>query len=560
MSVSGNENPLLSGIAVVAFDGKLLYAYGRGEEPAVQAAITNRSWLADVAGRDAHPITLRDETLVALVNRCSDAYLIVLSREPIGTAMRFVMNVDFAFDIFAQVLTDPYDAMVVIDDKERIAFVSPVHEKFFGLGEGEAVGKHIREMIPNTRLPEILRSGVAEVGQLLRLKDGDRVVSRHPIRRNGKIVGAIGRVMFKGPQQVEELSRRVNSLERQIAQYKMEASAEKRASRHLDAIIGRSLAIESVRQQIRKVAPLDVPVLIQGESGTGKELVAQALHMLSARHSGRLVTVNAAALPASLVESELFGYEAGSFTGADRKGRPGKFELADKGTIFLDEIGDMPMEVQSKLLRVLQDRIVERVGGDKPKHVDFRLCTATNRDLQRFIEENQFRLDLFYRISPVCIMLPPLRERLEDVPLLLHHFVAELSGKYGKPTPEIEPDVIDFLMGQQWPGNVRQLRHEVERALVFAENGKLVVADFIRGATHSPRAPERARSGLPMTAPEGEVMKSAIEQLEQDLITESMGRFKGNKKRVAEYLGVSRSYLYKKLGESDADAEVEIAS
>jgi PAS domain S-box-containing protein len=556
-----NEAPSkLTGIAIIAGNGKLMFACGRANDSDIRRTIVDCDWLAGAAGRDALPLCLPDETLLVLVSRCSDAYLVVLSREPIGTAMRFVMNVDFAFDIFGQVLTDPYDAMVVIDASERISFVSPVHEKFFGLREGEAVGKHIREMIPNSRLPEVIRSGVAEVGQLLRLKDGDRVVSRHPIRRDGKIVGAIGRIMFKGPQQVEELSRRVKGLERQLAQYKAEASAEKRAERHLEAIIGGSLAIESVRQQIRKVAPLDVPVLIQGESGTGKELVAQALHMLSARHSGRLVTVNAAALPASLVESELFGFEPGSFTGADRKGRAGKFELADKGTIFLDEIGDMPMEVQSKLLRVLQDRIVERVGGDKQKHVDFRLCTATNRDLQRFIEENQFRLDLFYRISPVCIMVPPLRERLEDVPLLLHHFVAELSGKYGKPTPEIEPAVIDYLMGQSWPGNVRQLRHEVERAVVFAENGRLQVADFIRGVSHTPHRPERPRDTTPFAAPEGEVMKSAVEHLEQNLINEAMGRFKGNKKRVAEYLGVSRSYLYKKLGETEIDSEIEMVS
>ncbi len=546
----------LVGLAIVDAGGRLIFAHGKGTDTRVAAVVSDPAWLEEAAGRDAYPITLTDDAMVAFVTRCAGAWLVILSREPVGTAMRFILNVDFAFDILSQVLTDPYDAMVVIDDKERISFVSPVHEKFFGLSEGEAVGKHIREMIPNSRLPEVIRSGVAEVGQLLRLKDGDRVVSRHPVRRDGRIVGAIGRIMFKGPQQLEALSRRVNSLEQQVAQYKAEASAEKRAARHLDAIIGRSLAIESVRQQIRKVAPLDVPVLIQGESGTGKELVAQALHMLSPRHAGRLVTVNAAALPASLVESELFGFEGGSFTGADRKGRAGKFELADKGTIFLDEIGDMPLEVQSKLLRVLQDRIVERVGGDRPKHVDFRLCTATNRDLQRFIEENQFRLDLFYRISPVCIIMPPLRERLEDVPLLLHHFVGELAAKYGKPLPDIDADVFDFLMGQQWPGNVRQLRHEVERAMVFADDGCLGVADFVRGASHQPSRQERPKLAIPATANDGEVMKLAVEQLEQDLIAEAMNRFKGNKKRVAEFLGVSRSYLYKKLGETDADLEL----
>lgn len=539
------------GVLFVDDSGRIIFSHGRGNDSRVRVLIEDKAWLKEAAEKHVYPIRLTDEMLVSLVTPCDGGHLIMLSHEPVETVQRFLMNVDFAYDIINLILTDPYDAMVVIDDQEKVSFISPVHEKFFGLGLGEAVGKHIREVIPNSRLPHCVRTGVAEVGQLLRLKDGDRVVSRHPIRHQDRIVGAIGRIMFKGPQQVEELSRQVNSLEQQIAQFKAEADIEKRGEKYLDAIIGKSLAIESVRQQIRKIAPLDVPVLIQGESGTGKELVAQALHMLSHRHSGRLVTVNAAALPATLVESELFGFEAGSFTGADRKGRAGKFELADKGTIFLDEIGDMPLEVQSKLLRVLQDRIVERVGGDKAKHVDFRLCSATNHDLQRFVEEKQFRLDLFYRISPVCIVLPSLAERLEDIPLLLQHFVSEMASRYGRPAPEIDMNVPDFLMEKEWPGNIRQLRHEVERAVVFSELGRLTVEDFLKGVSQS--GTYGAKRVAPAPASDGSVMKAAIEQLEGQLIIDAMGRFKSNKKRVAEYLGVSRSYLYKKLEEVDAD-------
>ena len=351
------------------------------------------------------------------------------------------------------------------------------------------------------------------------------------------------------------MSRRINALEQEIATYKAKAATATGASeKYLDAIIGQSFAIRSVKEQIRKVAPLDIPVLIQGESGTGKELVAQALHMLSPRSDGRLVTVNAAALPESLVESELFGYEAGSFTGADRKGRAGKFEQADKGTIFLDEIGDMPLEVQSKLLRVLQDRIVERVGGEKPKPVDFRLFSATNRDLEAFIEQDRFRLDLFYRISPVVIVLPTLEERLEDIPLLLNHFTADLAKQYNRPAPEIEVDVAEFLMDQRWPGNVRQLRHMVERAMVFADNGRLRVSDFQQGSGYGTRKPTRtdtlARSETltpePMAASSSS-LKDSLDALETKLINDAIIRYKGNKKKAAEHLGVSRSYLYKKL-------------
>jgi len=251
-----------------------------------------------------------------------------------------------------------------------------------------------------------------------------------------------------------------------------------------EGMLGASPQIQAVFDYIRKVAGSDAPVLIQGESGTGKELVAQALHMLSPRQDARLVTVNAAALPESLVESELFGYEAGSFTGADRKGRAGKFELADKGTIFLDEIGDMSVEVQSKLLRVLQDHMVERVGGEHPKRVDFRLCSATNRDLEAFVKQGKFRLDLYYRISPVTIVLPSLEERIEDIPLLVTHFVGDLAKHYGRLVPEVDVHVHEYLMQQSWPGNVRQLRHFVERAFIFSEPGRLTVADFERVRAH----------------------------------------------------------------------------
>ena len=305
----------------------------------------------------------------------------------------------------------------------------------------------------------------------------------------------------------------------------------------MDAIIGQSAAVQRLREQIRKVAPLDIPVLIQGESGTGKELVAQALHMVSPRREGRLVTVNAAALPAQLVESELFGYEPGSFTGADRKGRVGKFEQADKGTIFLDEIGDMPLDVQSKLLRVLQDRIVERVGGDKPTKVDFRLCSATNRNLEEFVERGQFRLDLFYRISPVIIQMPPLADRTEDIPLLVLHFLSQFASQYGQNVPEVDSDVLDHLMERPWPGNIRELRHVIERAFVFCEGDRLRFSNLQESAS---------LQGTEMDL-KGGALRSALDQLERDMIKEAMVAFGGNKSKVANHLGISRSYLYRKL-------------
>lgn len=530
-------------------NGHLLFQLG-GKDRRLKALATDPNWIAEAIERRIMPVLLNDASYVALATTIQGGRLVLLFENVSETVMRFFTQVEFAFDIIEHILTDPFDAMAVIDAKARLVFVSPIHEKFFGLKTGESVGRNVRDVIQNTRLHHVVRTGVAEVGQIQKMQGSERVVSRHPIRHDGNVVGAIGRVMFKGPQQVDALARQIKALEKEIETYQSQTKEALRGEEFLHAIIGQSPSIQALRDQIRKVAPLDIPVLIQGESGTGKELVAKALHMLSPRYQGRLITVNAAALPVSLVESELFGYEAGSFTGADKKGRPGKFEQADKGTIFLDEIGDMPLEVQSKLLRVLQDRIVERVGGDKPRHIDFRLCSATNRDLEKFIDEQKFRLDLFFRISPVILKVPPLSERPDDIPLLVAHFLKDLSAQYNRAVPEVDHAVFDFLKDRPWPGNVRELRHVIERAYVFHENNRLGITDF----AHVSEQPIVSFVSKPSPATAAEPnqaasLKTALNQLESEMIVEAMTRFEGNKKKVAEFLGVSRSYLYKKLEE-----------
>jgi len=545
MSSSKPQN--VKGLVIVDEVGSVMVQLGAGLDPRLVSMVSDPDWMTNAVERRIVAVLLTDAQYMALITVVEGGRLVLFFDGMTDTVVRFFSQVDFAIDIIDHILSDPYDAMAIIDSKSRLVFVSPVHEKFFGLKTGEGAGRNVRDVIQNTRLHHVVRTGIAEVGQIQKMCDSERVVSRHPIRHDGMVVGAIGRVMFKGPQQVEALSRRINVLEKEIASYRTERKVTARAEAFLGAIVGQSRAVEAVRDQIRKVAPLDIPVLIQGETGTGKELVARALHAMSPRSVGRLVTVNAAALPASLVESELFGYEPGSFTGADSKGRRGKFEQADKGTIFLDEIGDMPLEVQSKLLRVLQDRIVERVGGENPRQVDFRLCSATNRDLEKFIEEERFRMDLFYRISPVIIRMPTLAERIEDIPLLVVHFLEELCEQYSRPMPEVEDAVHDVLMERQWPGNVRELRHVIERAFVFSEPGWLRAKDILSTGRANP-APRAA--GVPQAAPdlmEGGSLKDVLGELERKLIADRMIRFNGNKKKVAEHLGVSRSYLYKKL-------------
>jgi transcriptional regulator with PAS, ATPase and Fis domain len=447
--------------------------------------------------------------------------MLVLSETPGDALLNFIGSVDFSWDILQHLLTDPFDAMTIVDDKAKIVYISPIHEAFFGLKAGEGNGRPVETVIDNTRLHEIVATGKAEVGEIQR--------------------------MFKGPQQVDELSRRVRALEGELEFYKRETETLKSRAYGLEAIIGSSVAVQRLRSQIIKIASLEIPVLIRGESGTGKELVAHALHHLSPRRDQTMVNVNAAALPPNLVESELFGYEAGAFTGADKKGRKGKFEQANGGTIFLDEIGDMPLEVQAKLLRVLQDRIVERVGGDRPQAVDFRLVSATNKDLEALVENGGFRLDLFYRISPIVIELPPLRERIDDIPALANKFLSDIAYRHARPVPALGADAISELMERAWPGNIRQLQHEIERAFAFSDGATIGVGDL----SEMPQRTSKPAKSFAMDEAAPRDLHDLVAEIQSEEIRDAIAACKGNKKMAAAKLGISRSFLYKKLAELD---------
>ena len=463
--------------------------------------------------------------------------------------LEFFSTVDFAADIVRHLITSPYEAMTVVDRRGVVRYLSPVHEKFFGLGHAEGVGQHVTKVIENTRLHEVAATGKSEVGHVQEMNGSSRVVTRTPIfDRNAHCVGAIGQVMFKGPEAIRQLGDQVAQLKKQVMFYERELSGIHNRAFGLDQIVGTSEAVRQLKADIVKVASLDVPVLLVGESGTGKELVAHAIQMLSPRNGASMVLVNAAALPANLVESELFGYEAGAFTGADRKGRPGKFELADKGTLFLDEIGDMPTDMQAKLLRVLQDGTFERVGGTQGKRSDFRLISATNRNFKTMIADGVFRLDLFYRISTITLRLPPLRERLQDIPLLADTFLSNFATRHRQRRLTLDGSAIAYLQAQPWPGNIRQLQHAVERAAIFCDTDVLTAANFANasddGMAALPTEPVPA-SGLAVAAEPS--MKLAKDKVESEIIIDAMRRYDGNKKKVAETLNISRSYLYKKL-------------
>ena len=550
-----NETKSIAGLVVTDADGRIVYTIGAGTDPRIVTLVEDKTWRNEAIKRRLMPVATNKQKLLVIWIHVMDQHVGVIVDKVSDTVFEFTAAIDFAWDIVNHLLSDPFSAMTVVDAEARVAFLSPVHEGFFGLDRGAAIGRPVANVIENTRLDRVIKSGKAEIGDVQRMRGQDRVVNRIPILRDGEVVGAIGRIMFKSPQEVHALNSRVNALEKELEFYRRETHVLRRHAFDLDSIVGESEANRRLKEDIVRVAPLDIPVLILGESGTGKELVAHAIHRLSARKSEKMVIVNSAALPTNLVESELFGYDAGSFTGADRKGRRGKFEQANGSSLFLDEIGDMPVDIQAKLLRVLQDRLVQRVGGESDREVNFRLIAATNRDLQNLVSNELFRLDFYYRISPIVLTVPPLRERLEDIPILLQKFLSEFSSRHQLAIPEIDDEVYSYLTKQSWPGNIRQLRHEMERAVIFCSGNRVRVSDFRRSeltpsATIVPTEDKSMAVTVETDSGTTPDLQTALSRIEDNLIREALVRCKGNKKRVAEELGISRSYLYKKLGVS----------
>ncbi len=356
---------------------------------------------------------------------------------------------------------------------------------------------------------------------------------------------------FDFPQMLDLVSKAADSSRRMSEPVALGESSTGR-----DALVGQSAAMQAVYKEIGRVASKPVNVLIRGETGTGKELIARALYQHSDRANAPFVTINCAAIPETLLESELFGHERGAFTGADAR-RIGRFEQADHGTIFLDEIGDMTLGTQVKLLRVLQEKTFQRVGGKETIAVDTRVIAATHRDLEAALGERQFREDLYYRLSVVVIALPPLRNRREDIPELVRYFLGRYGAELGNANPSIHPEGIDFLQAQPWPGNVRELQNVVRKALLAAQ-GYTVTLDHVRSALK-----QSATAGYAAARPTGEyideVLAAArreelsdayarvIEATERELFTRAIQQAQGNQAKAARWLGITRVTMRAKL-------------
>ena len=308
-------------------------------------------------------------------------------------------------------------------------------------------------------------------------------------------------------------------------------------------IIGKSRPLQEITANIQKAAPTNATVLIHGESGTGKELFARAIHFLSNRKDGPFIAINSAAIPRELLESELFGYERGAFTGAEAK-KLGKLELADKGTVFLDEIGDMDLALQAKILRVIQEQVIERVGGDKPIKIDVRIVAATNKDIEKAVQAKQFREDLFYRLNVFPITIPPLRERRDDIPPLAQHFLNKYSAEVRKGPITISDEAMDILMKSPWKGNIRELENVIERAVIYAEGGVVRSQDL--GISEASIINALAEH-VPMNGPLQEIAAAATRIAESRRIRQVLKQTSGNKTRAAEILQVSYKTLLTKI-------------
>ena len=421
------------------------------------------------------------------------------------------------------------DGVFTVDESWRVTYFNRAAERITGVSREEAIGRPCYEVFSSSMcehdcaLEKTLSTGEPRINKSCFIIDseGNRIpisVSTAVLRNaQGEITG--GAETFRDLSEVEQLRR------------------ELRGEYHLGDMVSRSPSMRRIFDVLPTIAQSDSSVLIQGETGTGKELLAKAIHSLSHRSEGPFLAVNCGALPAELLESELFGYVRGAFTGADRD-KPGRFAAARGGTLFLDEIGEIAPSVQIKLLRVLQEKAFEPLGSNKSLSADVRIITASNRDLEQLVREGGFRSDLFYRINVIRLDLPPLRERKEDIPLLVEQFIQRFNQLQNKNIPGIRSEALSLLGAHDWPGNIRELENVIERAFVLCPNGQFIETSHLPEEFH-PADASRSKKG-------GDI-RSSRRISESQAILRALANTHGNRSAAARELGIHKSTLYRKI-------------
>jgi PAS domain S-box-containing protein len=439
---------------------------------------------------------------------------------------------------YETVLDNIQNGVMITDPDGKIIFFSKSYGNFLGVDPGEMFGKNCTETVENTRMHIVAKTGIPEINRPHRIKGQDMVVQRIPIQINGKVIAVYGQVMFKDVRDVQALANKLNFLESKVEFYEKELESLRSSKYTINNIVGKTEGIVELKKLALKAAATNAPVLLIGESGTGKELFAHAIHHASERRRYPFIRLNCAAIPKDLLEAELFGYEPGAFTGAGSKGKPGKFELAHQGTIFLDEISDLPLEMQPKLLRVLEEKEMERLGGTRLTKCDFRLIAASHENLEKCVEEGKFRKDLYYRLNVIPIQIPPLRERKEDIPTIAEHLIQTLNKDLGTNVTKISPEILNILENYDWPGNIRELSNILERILYSIDGDTIQIQ-------HLPVFLQSMSAGSMKLQPT--LLRRLREDMEKEALLHAIRISNDNKNKAARLLGIHRTALYKKM-------------
>ena len=473
------------------------------------------------------------------------------------------------FDVFA----NASEGMLLVDRSGSVVWINDQYRRYLpALGfasEADFVGQPVASVVQNTQMQRVLETGKPILIDLLTNKAGTFVVSRFPLRDDaGLVIGALGVVLFdQAHSNLQPFLAKFSLMQRELDEARTALAVQRRTgaslrqARHSFAsFIGGSAAVVDLKRQARRAAQSSSPVLLLGETGTGKELLAHAIHASSPRAQGPLVSVNIAAVPETLLEAEFFGVAPGAYTGAERKGRVGKFKLADGGILFLDEIGDMPWGLQAKLLRALQEGEIEPLGSNLLVPFDARIIAATSRDLVQLVQSGQFREDLFYRLNVLPLRVPALRDRSSDIPALIEVLAEDLALRGDLPQPEFSVQAVALLSAQNWRGNVRELRNVIEQLLLRSDTGLMDAAEVALVLRESGlsqvlpaqmQVPNSQLSVLPMASKSADALmvplSQQVEALERLAVAKALEVTRGNKAAAAKMLGVSRAKLYLRL-------------
>ena len=452
---------------------------------------------------------------------------------------------DFSKEQLFELLINQLEGFVVSDELGRYVFVSQKWTELIGLTLEDEKGLYVHDVVPETRIDKVLKEGKPISGDFVKVRNtrGEELrllCSYTPLYREGTLIGCFTVTSLRGMEQVMELTTKTEELLGKLNYYHRELAEIQGAKYSIGNIVGNSDKIQQLKVAIYRAARSSSTVMIQGETGAGKELVAHSIHSLSPRAAQPFIKINCAAIPSELLESELFGYASGAFTGANKNGKKGKFLLADNGTLFLDEINQMPLHLQPKLLRAIQEWEIEPVGSGETIPVNCRLIVASNAPLEKLVKARKFREDLFYRLNVVLLEVPPLRERKEDIPFIADYILEKLNAQLGMSVPGISEDAKAQLQEYEWPGNVRELQNVIERAMNESWLETLTWKHF-EPYFRNQRVPVPTHSKTLLS------IKQAKESAERQAIIAALDAADGSKTTAAKILGITRAMLYRKM-------------